>query len=92
MFDNEERSEHRDILPAKYRLTDYKRKSVGKTIFNQKSNERLHNNNYNDTTSNLDNADATTQAYSNFEEIEKSTITHPFKFFYTTGEPVMFQT
>lgn len=45
MFDNEERSEHRDILPAKYRLTDYKRKSVGKTIFNQKSNERLHNNN-----------------------------------------------
>jgi len=36
MFDNEERSEHRDIAPAKYRLTDYKRKSFGK-IFNQKS-------------------------------------------------------
>lgn len=33
MFDNEERTEHRDIGPAKYRLTDYKRKSLGK-IFN----------------------------------------------------------
>lgn len=28
MFDNEERTLHKDIAPPKYRLTDYKRKSI----------------------------------------------------------------
>eukprot|EP00347_Sterkiella_histriomuscorum_P017546 403348926 len=87
MFDNEERTDHKDILPAKYRLTEYKRKNFNQ-IFNQKSNDRL----LNDTNSNFDNADVTTQAYSNFEEHERATITQPFKQFYTTGEPVIFQT
>ena len=38
------------------------------------------------------NADVTTQAYSNFEEDEKSMQSLPFKTFFTSGDPVVFQT
>lgn len=34
----------------------------------------------------------TTQAYSQLEEEERSTYQHPFKHFYTTGEPVIYKT
>jgi hypothetical protein len=37
-------------------------------------------------------AEVTTQAHSVFEEDEKSIKSHPFKHFYTTGDPVVFKT
>jgi hypothetical protein len=70
MFEEEERTEHKDIVPAKYRLTDFKRKSLGK-LFQQRFDDKTQS----DITSSLGNADVTTQAYSNFEEDEKSILT-----------------
>ncbi len=36
-------------------------------------------------------ADVTTQAQSVYEEDERSTKSHPFKHFYSTGDPVHFK-
>lgn len=36
MYEENERTDHKDIMPAKYRLTEYKRKSFGK-LFTQQS-------------------------------------------------------
>ena len=85
MYEDNERTDHKDIQPAKYRLTEYKRKSFGK-LFTQQSQDRPMSG----AASNFGNADVTTQAQSNFEEDERSTYSHPFKLFYTTGEPVVF--
>lgn len=43
------------------------------------------------TTSSQNQADITTQAASVFEDEERSVRQHPFKAFYTTGEPVQFK-
>ena len=39
MFEEEERTEHKDLPPAKFRLTDYKRNNLGK-LFQQKIDEK----------------------------------------------------
>jgi DNA-binding PadR family transcriptional regulator len=100
MFINEERTEHKDILPAKYRITDYKRKTFGRLFQAAKSNYQekqgiagnrpISSSQYSQGMNSV--VDVTTQATTTFEEEERSTITHPFKFFYTTGEPVEFTT
>lgn len=85
MFDEGERTIHKDIEPAKYRLTDYKRKSINKIFIDQHKDRPISG-----VTSNNNLAEVATQA--TFEEDEKSTINLPFKVFYTTGEPVVFTT
>lgn len=57
MYEDNERTDHKDIMPAKYRLTEYKRKSFGK-LFTQQSQDRPMSG----ATSNFGNADVTTQA------------------------------
>ncbi|CDW84410.1 UNKNOWN [Stylonychia lemnae] len=86
-FEDGERTVHQDILPAKDRIGEYKTKSFGK-LFQNKLEERPMS----AYTSNAALGDATTQAQSVFEEDEKSVKSHPFKNFYTTGDPVVFKT
>ena len=86
MFDEGQRSIHREIPPAKDRINEYKRKSFGKLFHPQTIENR--------PTSGITSqgvGDMTTQAFSQLEDEEKSTYTHPFKHFYTTGEPVVFK-
>jgi hypothetical protein len=55
MFDDEERTNHKDIAPARFRLTDFKRKSLSK-LFHQRMDEK----NASDIASSIGNADVTT--------------------------------
>jgi len=84
MFEDKERTNHKDIIPAKDRIVDYKKKSFGK-LFQNKLDERP----FSAVTSNM--GEATTQAHSVFEEDERSIKSQPFKHFYTTGDPVVFK-
>lgn len=87
MFDDQERTVHKDIVPAKDRVQTYQRKSFGKLFQNHLENRPLSA-----VTSSGGLADVTTQAASVFEEDEKSLKAHPFKHFFTTGDPVVFKT
>ena len=87
MFDEQERTEHKDIAPAKDRVGAYQRKSFGKLFQNFAEARPLSA-----AASSGGLAEVTTQAASVFEEDEKSLRAHPFKHFFTTGEPVVFRT
>lgn len=67
MFDEGERTNHKDIELARYRLTDYKRKSISTKMFIDHARDRPTTG----VTSYNNLAEVTTQA--TFEEDEKST-------------------
>ena len=86
MFESGQRSVHQEIIPAKDRVAEYKRKSFGR-LFSSKAEHRPLSG---FTSQGL--GDISTQMQSNFEEEERSVYSHPFNKFYSTGEPVVFKT
>ena len=77
-FDHGQRTVHKDIIPAKDRVIDYKRKCFGRLFTGiaagrDKTEERPVS-----STTSLNFADNTTQANSLFEEEERATTAHPF--------------
>jgi len=85
-FIKEERSIHKEIPPAKCRISDYRRKNFGK--LRNKTEERPMTS----YTQSSGQADITTQAQSVFEEEERAVSSHPFRSFFTSGDPVVFKT
>lgn len=91
-FEEGERSVYNDIAPAVDRVGSYRRKCFGKLYRKQLEGMSERPISEGMAQSSTGYADVTTQADSVIDLEEKGLYQHPFKTFYTSGEPVQFKT